>query len=275
MPSGTARSKKSAALGLLLPFLILLTLSSCAKTPWTLPLEGAAKSAVETSYMNFIASQDACRPSWDAETEIRWTSSVRNFSFSGYCRMLRPAYLKFIASNPLGQPIRIIVSNGTIYQDIDTVEGTIVTGGLNSWALRHDVPLTLVNGTWLDWIGGRSSAPVGQIVEIKLDAGNRGAWLSMAGANSESIEEYILFDWENGKIIERILLDESERHFATLAYLEWQDLNQCLYPVALSLDGLPLGGKVELRFTDIRQDEFEPADFNVDLPSTFQRKWLP
>ena len=275
MPSGTARSKKSAALGLLYPFLIFLTLSSCAKTPWTLPLEGEAKSAVETSYMNFIASQDACSPSWDTETDIRWTSSVRNFSFSGYCRMLKPAYLKFIASNPLGQPVRAIVTNGTIYQDIDTVERALVTGDLRSWALRHDLPLNLVNGNWLDWIGGQSSAPVSQIVEIRLDAANRGAWLSMAGANSETIVEYILFDWENGRIIERILLDDSERSFATLAYLEWQDFNQCIYPVSLSVEGLPLGGKVDLRFSDIRQSEFEPTDFNVDIPSGFQTTLLP
>ena len=189
--------------------------------------------------------------------------------------MLEPAYLKIIASNPLGQPLRVLATNGKTYHDIDTVERSIVSGGLRSWAVRYDIPLNLVNGTWLDWIGGRSSTTVGQIGEIRLDSQNRGAWLSIAGADSGIIEEHILFDWENGKILERILLGEHNRPFATLAYLEWQEIDQCLYPVALSIDGLPLGGQVGLRFTDIKQSEFEPADFNVDIPMGFAKTWLP
>ncbi|MBT8329677.1 MAG: hypothetical protein HKP52_11170 [Desulfofustis sp.] len=225
--------------------------------------------------MNFIASQDVCGPSWDAESEIRWTSSVSNFSFNAYCRMLEPAYLKLIVSNPLGQPLRVIATNGKIYSDIDTVDRSVVTGGLRSWAMRHDLPLNLVNGTWLDWMGGRSSAPVGQIVEIRHDSKSRGAWLSMAGADSEALDEHLLFDWKNGRIIERILLDEGNRTFATLAYIEWQEIDQCLYPVAMSIDGLPLHGRVDLRFSDIRQSKFVPADFNIDIPRGFLRAWLP
>jgi hypothetical protein len=254
--------------------LIFLTLSNCAKKPWTSLLEGEQKSGVEASFHNFTTSQDVCRSSWDAEVEIRWTSSVRNFSFSAYSRMLEPAYLTFIASNPLGQPLRVIATNGKTYRDIDTVERSVISGSLRSWAVRYDIPLNLVKGAWLDWIGGRSSATVGQISEIRLDSKNRGAWLSLAGADSEIIEEHILFDWENGKILERILLDENDRVFATLAYPEWQEIDQCLYPVALSIDGLPLGGQVELRFTEIRQSEFEPADFNIDIPRGFLRTYL-
>lgn len=274
MHSGTTKSKHPA-LVLLSFLLVVLTLSSCAKTPWTSLLEGEQKSGVETSYINFTASQDVCRSSWDAEVEIRWTSSVRNFSFSAYCRMLEPAYLKFIVSNPLGQPLRVIATNGTTYRDIHTVERSIVTGSVRSWAVRYDIPLNLVKGTWLDWISGRSSATVGQIGEIRLDSQGRGAWLRMVGADSEIIEEHTLFDWENNKIIERILLDEGNRPFATLTYLEWQEIDQCLYPVALSIDGLPLGGQVDLRFTDIRQSKFGPADFNVDIPRGLLRTWLP
>ena len=275
MRSGTARSIDSAAFSLLLPCLLVLTLSSCARTPWTSALEGEARSAVKTSYINFISSQDDCRPSWDAEAEVRWSSSVSSFSFSGYGRMLEPSYLKFIVSNPLGQPVRVIVTNGTIYRDINTVERAVVSGDLRSWAVGHDLPLNLVHGPWLDWMGGRASTSVEHITEIRLDSVNRGAWLSMASADSEAIQEHILFDWENSRIIERILLDENNRTFATLGYVEWQEIDQCPYPVALTIDGLPLGGRVDLRFTDIRQSEFMSADFNVDIPRGYQSTWLP
>ena len=97
----------------------------------------------------------------------------------------------------------------------------------------------------------------------------------MASADSDAIQEHILFDWENGRIIERILLDENNRTFATLGYVEWQEIDQCPYPVALTIDGLPLGGRVDLRFTDIRQSEFMSADFNVDIPRGYQSTWLP
>jgi hypothetical protein len=265
-----------APAGLLLPLLVVLTLSGCATTtPWTSLLEGEQKNAVETAFMEFAVAQERCRPSWDAEVEIGWSSSVRNLSTSAYCRMLEPAYLKFIVSNPLGQPLRVIATNGTTYRDLNTVGRTIVGGGLRSWAVRHDLPLNLVKGTWLDWIGGRSSAAVAQIDDIRLDSQNRGAWLSIAGADSEVIKEHILFDWENHKIIERILLDEQNRPFATLAYLEWQEIDQCLYPVVTSIDGLPMGGQLSLSFSDIRQSEFVPSDFNVDVPREYLKTWLP
>ena len=274
MRSATVRSKNPAALGLIIPVVILLTLCSCAKTPWTSLVEGESRNVVLNSYMNFLASQDGCQSSWDAEVDIRWTSSVRNFSFSGYGQVMEPAYLKFIVPNPLGQPIRIIVTNGVIYRDIDTVKKTIVSGEIRSWALRHELPLSLVNATWLDWIGGRSSAPVEQIAEIRLDSENRGTWLSISSTDPEAAKEHILLNWEHGTIIERILLDDSDRKYASLTYSEWQELDQCLYPVVLSIEGLPLGGKVDLRFTEIRQTEFKPADFNVDIPGGFQKTWL-
>ena len=266
MRSATVRSQNPAASGLILSVVIFLTLCSCARTPWTSLVEGESKNVIETSYMNFTASQEVCSSSWDAEVDISWTSSVRNFSFSGYIQLLEPAYLKFVVPNPLGQPIRIVITNGSIYRDIDTVEKLIVSGNIRSWALRHELPLNLVNGTWLDWIGGRSSTPVEQIREIRLDSKNRGAWLSIGRADSEANQEYILFDWQNGIIIERILLDDSDRTFATLAYAEWQELDQCLYPATLSIDGLPLGGKIGLRFTEIRPSEFKPADMDYRDP---------
>lgn len=255
--------------------LFLLVLNGCAKSPWTSILEGEQKIVVEAAFVDFIDSQKLCNPSWDAEVTINWTSVVRNYSFSAYCRLLEPSYLKFIVSNPLGQPLKIIGTNGTTYQAIDAIEQSIVTGSLRSWAVRHDLPLSLVKGGWLDWLGGRVSAATEQIGEIRLDSGKRGAWLSIHLADTELIEEYILFNRENGKIVERILIDERGQPLATLEYLQWQELEGCHYPVALVIGELPLGGRAELHFSDIRQNSFEAADFNIDMPRGFSRTWLP
>ncbi|MEJ2135909.1 MAG: hypothetical protein P8X86_11760 [Desulfofustis sp.] len=158
---------------------------------------------------------------------------------------------------------------------IDTVQRSTVTGSVRSWAVRHDLPLNLVHGSWLDWLGGRSSAAAEQIGEIRLDSEHRGAWFNIHVADTETLEEYILFNRENGKIVERILIDEHGQVFATLEYLEWQEVDGCLYPVTLVIGELPLGGRAELRFSDIRQSSFEPADFNIYSPRGFSRTWLP
>ncbi len=272
MHCGKTSLARAAALVLLLSFMVL---NGCAKSPWTSVLEGEQRTGLEAAFADFIDSQNQCTPSWDAEVAIAWTSVVRNYSFDAYCRMLEPSYLRVVVSNPLGQPLKIIGINGTTYQAIDTVQRSTVTGSLRSWAVRHDLPLNLVHGRWLDWLGGRSSAATEQIGEIRLDSEHRGAWFNIYVADTETLEEYILFDRENGKIVERILIDEHGQVFATLEYLEWQEVDGCLYPVTLVIGELPLGGRAELRFSDIRQSSFEAADFNIYSPRGFSRTWLP
>jgi hypothetical protein len=272
MHCGRTSLARAAALVLLLS---LLVLNGCAKSPWTSVLEGEQRTGLVAAFADFIDSQNQCTPSWDAQVTIAWTSAVRNYSFDAYCRMLEPSYLRVIVSNPLGQPLKIIGINSTTYQAIDTVQRSTVTGSLRSWAVRHDLPLNLVHGSWLDWLGGRSSAAAEQIGEIRLDSEHRGAWFNIHVADTETLEEYILFNRENGKIVERILIDEHGQVFATLEYLEWQEVDGCLYPVTLVIGELPLGGRAELRFSDIRQSSFEPADFNIYSPRGFSRTWLP
>lgn len=268
----TISLRAGTAVFLLLP---LLLLASCARAPWTTVIEGDRKHIVEQAFNDFNLAQKRCQTSWDGEVDISWTSAVQNYSFSAYYRTLEPSYLKSIVSNPLGQPLKIITTDGTTYQVVDTVERSAETGSLNSWAAQHDLPLSLVKGPWLDWLGGRTSAAAGMIGEIRLDSQQRGAWLSIIGADSVQIEEHILFDWESGKIVERIVLDERNQQLATLKYLAWQEIDRCLYPVNLAIGGLPLGAGVELRFSDIRQGGFGPRDFKVDYPQGFSRSWLP
>ena len=257
---------------LLLP---LLLLGGCARAPWTALIEGKQKDSVQQTFLDFNASQNRCRASWDAEVDISWKSAVRNYAFSAYCQALPPSHLKLIVSNPLGQPLKAIATNGVTYQAIDAVERSIVTGSLRSWAVSHDLPLSLVNGSWLDWLEGRSSATIERIGEIRLDAQARGVWLSIVGIASDEIEEHILFDWENERIVERILIDKQNEQYATLEYRQWQEIDQCLYPVALSISGLPLGAQADLRLSGIRQNSFLPKDFNLDAPRGFKRSWLP
>ena len=256
-------------------FLPLVLLASCARVPWTTIIEGDGKNVVEEAFNDFNIAQKRCQMSWDGEVDISWTSAVQNYSFSAYCRVLEPSYLKFIVSNPLGQPVKILTTDGTTYQAIDTVERSTETGSLSSWAARHDFPISLAKGSWLDWLGGRTSVPAEMIGEIRQDSQQRGAWLSIIGADNIHTEEQILFDWESGKIIQRVVLDERNQQLATLEYLAWQEIDRCLYPVTLAIGGLPLGAGVELRFSDIRQGDFSPRDFNVDHPQGFNRTWLP
>lgn len=272
MNYGKTSSKRTTVFLLLFSSLLF---TSCATPRWTTLLEGEQKSEMETAFAQFISSQELCTPSWDAELDITWTSAVKNYSFSAYARMLEPSYLKIIVSNPLGQPLKIIGTDGLTYQAIDAVERSIVTGSLSSWVDHHDLPVSLATGSWLNWLAGRSSVSANQIGDIRLDAQHRGAWFSILDDDTGAIVEHLLFDNEKGRIVERVLVDEHSKPFATLEHSRWQQIGGCLYPTVLSIGGLPLSGQAKLRFSEIQQNTFVPIDFRVDPPPSFRRTWLP
>ena len=113
------------------------------------------------------------------------------------------------------------------YQLIDALAKTSVTGNLYSWAMDNDLPGSLIERPWLAWLQGRTSAANDRIVEIRLDGKDRGAWLSVMASPTARISEYLLFDPENLRILERIILDDRGKRLAIIEYPRWQQIDGC------------------------------------------------
>lgn len=266
---------RAATPSILLLFLAQFLLISCARPPWTSVIEGPPKKVLDQAFSDFISSQDRCLSSWDSELTIKWHSTLQTFSVNAYCQALKPSYLKFVVSNPLGQPLKIISVNDQTYQVIDASEKTSVAGNLRSWAKDNDIPTSLVERPWLAWLQGHASATTSQIIEMRLDGQNRGAWLSMAVPGSERISEYLLFDGESQKIVERVILDDLGKKIAVIEYRHWQLIDKCPFPEEITIGELPLGTQAWLGFTETRWRKLAPADFSLDIPPGFQTVVLP
>ncbi len=266
------KNKLPAGIILLVPFLFL---TNCARVPWTSLIEGDQKSAIEQTYLNSVEKTKRCSSSWDGEVTVSWDSAVQTYSFSAYCQVLEPSYIKLIVSNPLGQPLKLISTNGTDYQAIDAHKRSSVGGSLRAWAIRNEIPLTLTKMPWLDWLQGRANPDNNQILEIREDAQNRGVWLGVAETDMARIQEHVLFDIDTSLIFQRLIVDEQNKPLATITYGEWQQFDGCRYPAQISFTGLPYGSSAELIFSDVKSVTLTRDSFNLKIPPGFTRKLLP
>ncbi len=257
--------------------LAVFFLSSCARppSPWTGSLDEDQRRLAEQSFIDAARSWSDCGPAWDSELSVTWNGPVRTVSFTAYSQVLAPSYLKLVATDPLGLPLLALATNGTSYQHLDVTQKSYVYGSLRSWAVSNDLPLQLVQN-WPDWLRGRPTIAPSRIVEVRLDGQRRGVWLSISREGNEAvIEEYILFDQAEAKIVERMIVDGLGEVRGVISYRQWQGMNGCLRPVEIAISGLPYGARAELLFSDIRETDLAPEDFKLTAPQSFQKTFMP
>ncbi len=249
-----------------------ILLSGCARRPWTEPLEGERREAVETAFRTALSAWDRCLPGSDSELAVSWKAPTQTYAFTAYCQLLEPSYLKLTVTSPLGLPLMIIATDAQTYQFLDASKKRSITGNLGSWAAHHNIPPALMNGPWISWLTGRAALTPSQIADIRLDERNRGAWLKITGNKREQLpEEFILFNSETDRITKRMLMDDVGRVRSVISYGRWQQLGDCPRPTEITITGLPYNASAELLFSDIEQTRLAPADFILAVPPSFQK----
>ncbi|MCG6930331.1 MAG: hypothetical protein LJE64_07215 [Desulfofustis sp.] len=272
--------------------LITLLLGGCAPTPWTTPVEDGLGISIKRSYLHFSETQNQCRAGWDADLLATIRTTLNDVAFSAYLQALPPSLFKLVISNPLGQPLKLITTDGAAYHYIDTLARSSITGSIRSWAVRSNLPYTLISRPWPDWLQGRPGvADQGTVTAIRQDGKGRGAWLTIGytadkadqhNGEKESgtmparqVSAYLLVEPETGIVKEMIVVDERQKPQATIRYTEWQQVAGCLYPVDIEVTGLPYGGYIHLKFSNLQQAELVPGDFQIRTPAGFSRTMLP
>lgn len=292
------------------PIILLccLCLGACAPTPWTTLIEDDRRQSIEDSYRGFTESQNQCISGWDADIVINWKSSLNGYSFPAYLQALPPSYFKLVVANPLGQPLKLLSTDGADYKFIDVIKRSSIYGSTRSWAVRYDLPYTMINRSWPDWLQGRPDGGKQRLItEIKQDNEDRGVWLTIADVEKDLIEEqttvvqdlvegapgeglknavtdteisypiyeYLLVDAETGIVKEQIIIDEQQKPQATIVYNQWQQTDACLYPVDIEITGLPYGAHIHLEFSEIQQADLTPDDFTITIPPGYSRTMMP
>jgi hypothetical protein len=98
----------------------------------------------------------ACGCCLDAETDIALSVAgwFKNHSakFFGYLQAMEPGYIRFVATNQLGQPLFLFVSDGLMFSHLNVYQEKAYTGSTASEAYRQFVPPGLTPDFLFSWL---------------------------------------------------------------------------------------------------------------------------
>ena len=256
--------------------LVMLSISGCASRPWGGIVDEQKSGEAAQRYERLVEQSETWASGFDGELTAQFHSQLEDIAYSGFFRMLAPSYLKFVISNPLGQPMVAIASNDRLYQILNTTDRSFKTVTLRSFSLRNGIPQSFMRGHWFAWLTGRPLQEQIRIRSIREDPAGRGVWLEI-GDNTEAAAplEYLLLDPSRPRIIERIIVDSDSSLQATIAYENWQPLSGGEQPMHIAVSGLSFGATATFVFNDLRAAELKPRDFNLPFPQGYSRQFLP
>lgn len=262
--------------GVWLLIISVVSLSACARKPFGTPIEGEDYSKLEERFIAHQKRSVSCVKSFDGQAIVQWEHSLDRASLSGYLKVLLPSSLQFSALTPLNQPFFALSSNGSWFQTIDTTKKIFKKGSLRSFAIKHDLPLSLIEGEWGTWLAGSLLPAAPHVTNIWGDSDNRGFWFSVADNPENSYpQEYTLINFDQQKILERAVLNEQGNIEAVIKYQEWQPVEQCLQPMKIAVSGLSFGAEATVTLKDVKQANLSNTDFNLPIPPGYLRQFLP
>ncbi|SHO51058.1 hypothetical protein [Desulfopila aestuarii] len=286
------RKRKSKRCGdrlsqsLLLTVLALISLSAgCARKPWGEPIAGSRYSAT-IEMLEEMRKDEALRSSCiDADVNIFLTSTVKNRAVSGYVQLMQPSSVKFVTSNPLGQPLVAFVSDGHTVQFVNTIDGYFTDGTLPSFAKAFDIPKVAYTSDWGTWLTARLPR-ANTVTEIREDEENRGIWIGVADQDVKNeaetsglAREHVLIDPKNRIVLERAFTNTNGSIDARVSYTnllpETQDATP-LQPGKITISGLDYSGKLVLELSALQAIEgCRKSNFQLKRPPGYYYQPLP
>jgi outer membrane lipoprotein-sorting protein len=268
----TLLKKEPAPVGLnsvILLCLVLIISGGCARKPWTDPVDDNQAQAIRGMIQEKQKTDAACSSTLDAEIVISWKTAMETKSFSGFLQLKHPSSMKFVTTNPLGQTLVALVSDGHSFSSVNTLSKQFVSGSLFSLAIRNDVQPELFTGDWGSWLRGRIEIPESyEVTDIRQDTSARGVWATLAKPNStKSGKEYLLIDPASKLILLRMLTDAEDNPIARIEYGDWQQGTSCRQPATFHITGLSMRTEITIKMADIITDKvLTEKDFSLKPP---------
>jgi len=265
-----SRNHSSTGLGpVLFLCLALLVSGGCARDPWTQPVDDNQARMIKDVIQKKITADAACSSTLDAEVTVSMKTVMETKSFSGFLQLKLPSSVKFVTTNPLGQTLLALVSDGQSYRSVNSLDNQFVSGSLSTLAIRNDIPQELLTGKWGIWLSDRIEIPKeAEITDIRQDATARGIWVKLANTKiKEGGLEYILIDPTGGRPLLRLLMDAEDNPIARIEYGDWQQNLKCEQPTTFHITGLSKGVEITIHLADIITDKiFTERDFSLRPP---------
>lgn len=257
--------------------LLCLTCSGCARKPWTDPLdEKQAKNAIQLlETLNSRAK--LCSGGIDGEIALSHQNLINKKGVEGYFQLLFPKFIKFVVSNPFGQPVIAITSDQRSFQLINTLEKKYITGSVYSYGLLNDIPPALLKGNWHDWIRGVITIDPAAIHDIRQDRKKRGIWILVErGKEADYQKIHLLIEPREGNILSRIIESNTGEVLARITYKNWIPIGNCKQPHIIEVTDLGYNTELTIKLSDVLvEDKLDKKDFRLKAPANYIKQIVP
>jgi hypothetical protein len=236
----------------------------------------AASAFARYQELSLVTCKDSLDAEVDATVRISGWFSNHQGKLSGYLQALEPGYIKFIALNPLGQPVLVFLSNGNDFKLLNTLEGRAYTGPVDSETFKKFAPTGFEPETSYYWLTGRVE-PGAEITRVLRDKKNKGYWFRLKGDDA-GIVHMILFAPEEARILHRVIMNGSGDPVLDVGYEEYRSSTGsgeggCMIPSRISVaSNSGMEKKIELNlYSFISGAKFSSADFDLEIPANLEK----
>ena len=265
--------------------LLLLTLSSCARPDWGDALQDKTAIGNGRQLLSaMVTADEKCPLCRDADVNLTLKSPLKDAAATGYLLLRRPSWIKFVSSNPFGQPILLITSDGARFQQLLMPQKTYLHGQVFSYLAHNNLPLALALGNWGSWLTGGVGQVKADEAEVRPDRENRGLWFAWRlpplpearGIRENDLWEHILVDAARRLVLARVISKGDGKTIARFDYGDRQADGSCPSAGTIMISGLEGGGAIKLVFSDPRTFAECPEDFfRLKKPENFQEFYMP
>jgi len=262
--------------------LYVMTLAACARPDWGEVFQDkAAIGGGRQLLAAMAAAEKKCPLCRDADVNLTLKSPLKNVAASGYLLLARPSKIKFVSSNPFGQPLLVASSDGTSFQQLSMLEKTYLHGRVFSYLARNNLPVALAMANWVSWLTGGVGDVKVEEAEVRPDRQNRGLWFTWPlpearGIGENGVQERILVDTDRRLVIARVIKDGMGKTIARFDYGDRRADGPCPQPGRIVVSGLDGGAVIEMVFSGLGTPAECPEDsFELKQPENFQEIYLP
>lgn len=259
--------------------LLCLLLSGCANHRWDKPLDEEEHTEITNIVSEMQQADTTCPDSFNSEAHIFWKSPLEKAAVSGYLQLLSPSFIKFIVSNPLGQPIYAFASNGNTFQSLDIGKHMHIRGGIRSLAFRKEIPQVLVANEWFALLTGRIPSQPLTILQVQRDIADKTVWLLIAATQTSTIFEqtWLHLDPMKRNVLGYLFLDKKGKTLAEILYDYSGDrVDNCIPTEKTTITNLPWGVEIIVELKDIQTDtKFSKTDFTLPVPKGYKKQLQP
>ena len=265
------RQKGLGPLPLML-LLLMFLLAGCAGKPWTTQVTDQEGLHVRQIFEEIQERDASCFCCLDAKVSFFWDGPGEDRSISGFLQLMLPSSVKFVVTNPLGQPLYAIVSDGHDFQSINTVLRQHTNGEISDLMREYSIPASLLSDDWGYWLIGRLHEQGASIEAIRQDEAGRGVWITMRYPAEEALaQSHLLLQPETKKLLTRILVDQQGKTIATLSYEYGAARGDCVPVSRLTITELPYGSRLRVEFSEVLTEQvFSPARFRLKVPPGYE-----